>query len=80
MHWGCVRCLQRSASSIAARTAWAVSGAGNDALGLREQHGRLEDGVLRIGHRFEDAEVLQMADDRRHAVIPQPAGVDAATA
>ena len=69
--------LQRSASSIAPFTAWLASGAGHDALGAREQHAGLEAGDLVVGDGLDQAELLEVADHRRHAVVAQAAGVEA---
>ena len=66
-----------TASSIAARTAWFGFRRRHDALGARELHAGLEAGVLMIGARFDQAELLAMADQRRHAVIAQAAGMEA---
>ena len=66
-----------SASSIAARTAWVVSGAGTMPSVRANMHARLEAGVLMIGARLDQAELLQVADQRRHAVIAQAPGMEA---
>src|SRR5690348_1280879 len=48
-----------------------------DALGARELQGGFEDGQLRIRHGVNVAELAQMADERRCAVITKAAGVNA---
>src|SRR6266545_3619798 len=47
----------------------------DDALGPGELEGRLERGELRDGHRLDVLLVVELADERRHAVIAQAAGV-----
>ena len=49
----------------------------DDPLGARELHAGVEAGGLVIGLGLDQAELLHMADHRRHAVIAQPAGVEA---
>ena len=51
--------------------AWVASGRRHDALGARELHAGLEARVLGIGARLDQPELLQVADQRRHAVIAQ---------
>jgi hypothetical protein len=48
-----------------------------DALGAREQHARLEAGVLRIGLGLDQAQFLQVRHHRRHAVVAQAARMEA---
>src|SRR3989442_769307 len=48
---------------------------GQDALGARELDGRLERRDLGDGPRLDDALVVELADQRRHAVVAEAAGV-----
>ena len=48
----------------------------DEALGPGELDRRLEARVLGVGPRLEEAQLVQVADQRRHAVVAQPAGVD----
>jgi hypothetical protein len=52
-------------------------GCGQDAFGARKQHAGGEALVLRIGRGFDQVQFLQVADQRRHAVVAQAAGVEA---
>ena len=64
-----------TASSIAPLTAdWLP--ARHDPLGARKQHAGLKARVLMIGARLDEAEFLAMADQRRHPVIAQAAGME----
>src|SRR5436309_10567941 len=47
----------------------------DDALAARELHRRLEGGELRHRGRLDHALVVELADQRRHAVVAQAAGV-----
>ena len=67
--------LQASASSIATRIAWVEFGRRNDALRAGEGDARIEARRLVHGARLDQAELLEMAHQRRHAVIAQAAGV-----
>src|SRR5262249_56465880 len=49
----------------------------HDALAARELDAGLEAGDLVIGTRLDQAEFADMRDERRHAVIAQPAGMEA---
>ena len=51
-------------------------GRGHDALGSRELDAGLERRHLVDGPRLDDAVVDELADQRRHAVVAQPAGMD----
>ena len=56
--------LQRSASSMATRIAWAASGAGMIPSARANGQRRLEGGVLVDGHRLDDLVVVELADER----------------
>src|SRR5207247_4810454 len=47
----------------------------NDALRARELHRGLERGELRHRHRLDHAFVVELANERCHAVVAQAAGV-----
>ena len=47
----------------------------DDALGPGEGHRGREALPLRLGHRLEQAELVHVREQRRHAVVAQPAGV-----
>ena len=68
--------LAASASSIAARMACDDSGAGTMPSVAGELHAGLEARVLGVGPGLDQAQLVQVADHRRHAVVAQPAGVD----
>ena len=62
---------------MAARIAWALSGAGTMRFGAGELHRGVEDAVLEVRARFDVALVVELADQVRHAVVAQTARVDA---
>ena len=51
-------------------------GCGHDALGPGEQHTGLETSDLVVSGGLEQAELVQVADHRRHAVVAQTASVE----
>ena len=58
------------------RTAWVDSGAGYDAFRPGELNAGLEAADLMYRAGFDFAQMGQMADQRRHAVIAQTAGME----
>ena len=67
---------QRTASSIAAFTAWFASGAGRIPSIRANSDAGLEDLGLRVGARLDEPELVEVADHRRHPVVAQPARVE----
>jgi hypothetical protein len=61
----------------AACTAWLASGAGRMPSARANSHSRLETTDLVVGARLDQAQLLDVADQRRHAVIAQATGVEA---
>ena len=51
-------------------------GRGHDPLGAGELQGGREALHLADGHRLGEAQLVDVGDERRHAVVAQPAGVD----
>ena len=77
MHFSSPVSRQRIASLIARADGVRGFRGGDDALGGGEQPGRLEALDLVEGRRLDDAQRRAQADHRGHAVVAQPAGVDA---
>ena len=71
--------LALAAQRLLDRALDGVGGLGrrHDALGAREQHAGGEAFALGVGAGLDQAQLLEVRDQRRHAVVAQPTGVEA---